>query len=72
MLNGLFYTFGSPENLVSDNGSQFASQEFQDFCKSLGINHIFTAPYHPQSNGQSERFVDTFKRALKKMKGEGG
>jgi hypothetical protein len=28
MMNGLFYIFGSPENFVSDNGSQFASQEF--------------------------------------------
>ena len=36
-----------------------------------GISHIRSPPFHPQSNGQAERFVDIFKRALSKMKGEG-
>ncbi|XP_059222312.1 uncharacterized protein K02A2.6-like [Stomoxys calcitrans] len=58
--------FGFPESLVSDNGTQFTSQEFVLFCSENGIEHIRTAPFHPQSNGQVERFVDTFKRALKK------
>ena len=56
---------------MSDNGSQFTSSQFQDFCQRWGIQHIRSPPYHPQSNGQAERFVDTFKRALAKSKGEG-
>lgn len=58
--------FGNMGTLVSDNGAQFTSDEFATFCKGEDIAHLRTPPYHPQSNGQCERFVDTFKRALTK------
>ena len=64
-------TFGTPETIVTDNGSQFTSSIFKDWCQSNAIQHVRTPPYHPQSNGQAERFVDTFKRALLKSDGEG-
>lgn len=60
-----------PDTLVSDNRTQFKSFEFGNFCLQNGIKQLFTAPYHPQSHGQAERFVDTLKRALLKMDAEG-
>ncbi|PIO69141.1 integrase core domain protein [Teladorsagia circumcincta] len=71
LLQKTFARYGFPRTLVSDNGTHFASDEFRRFCTNHGIHHIFFPPYHPQSNGQTERFADTFKRALSKLKGEG-
>jgi hypothetical protein len=65
----LFARFGNPHVLVTDNGTQFTAEEFRIFCRTRGIRQKFAPPYHPQSNGQAERFVDTVKRALAKMDG---
>ena len=60
-----FAAHGLPQQLVSDNGPQFISDEFATFMKSNGIKHIRCAPYHPASNGAVERLVQTFKKAMK-------
>lgn len=70
-LRELFARFGAPECIVSDNGTQFVSAEMKAFFEAEGVLHVRSAPFHPQSNGQAERFVDTVKRALKKAEGEG-
>ncbi|BHF64762.1 hypothetical protein SprV_0200776900 [Sparganum proliferum] len=70
-LRRIFSQHGLPEIPVSDNGSQFTSSTFEDFCHQHNIQHLRSPPYHPQSNGQAERFVDMFKRALLKARGEG-
>jgi hypothetical protein len=72
VLQTLFARFGLPEQIVSDNGTQFTSEEFADYCARNGIQHIRTTPQHPQSNGQAERYVDTVKCALKKGLHNGG
>ena len=69
LLHKLFTRFGVAECLVSDNGTQFTSGYFKDFCETFKINHITIVPYIPSSNGQAEPLVDTLKRAPKKPRG---
>ena len=67
-LRELFARFGVVDTIVPDNESHFTSREFKDFCVSYQIDHVTTAPFHPRSNEQAERFVDTLKRSLKKVR----
>ena len=64
-LRKLFSAYGLPEQVVTDNGPQFTSEEFSVFMRLNGIKHIRVAPYPPSSNGAAERFVQTFKKAMK-------
>ena len=65
VLREIFSRLGIPEQLVSDNGPQFLSDEFKQFMTANGIKHIRSSPYHPASNGAAERMVQTLKLALK-------
>lgn len=67
VLMRMFSANGLPEQLVTDNGPQFVSEEFASFCRSNGIKHICVSPYHPSSNGLAERLVQTFKVASRKL-----
>ena len=66
-LRSIFATFGLPARIVSDNGSPFSSAAFGEFLKRNGIRHSFAPPYHPSTNGQAERLVQTTKSALRKI-----
>ena len=50
----MIYRFEIPRMIVSDNGWQFDSQGFRDFCSSLGIKNQYSSSRHPQANGQTE------------------
>lgn len=65
-----FASFGVPEEIVSDNGPQFISQEFNHFSVNDGIKHTLIPPYHPATNGTAERAVQVIKHAVKKMDSE--
>ena len=70
ILRSVFARIGLPEILLSDNGPQFTSQEFDQFTKTNGIKHLKYAPCHPATNGLAEIFVQTFKQSLRAMKWE--
>jgi len=44
-----------PRTLTVDNGKQFDSDNFRDFCRSMGTTIAFASVYHPESNGAMER-----------------
>lgn len=67
VLTNTFASWGIPEQIVSDNGPAFISQEFEMFMTLHGIKHIKSSPNHPASNGEAEQCVKTFKRAMKKQ-----
>ena len=46
---------GQLKILRCDNGSEYVSREFMNFCNKEGIQHQLTVPYTPQQNGVSER-----------------
>ena len=66
-LNTIFARLGWPIQIWSDNGTTFTSEEFRGFRESKRIRQIFSAPFHPRSNGEAERVVRTFKSMLKKV-----
>jgi transposase InsO family protein len=59
------YAYGAPLSLLTDNGPQFTSKFFQAVCAELGVKKVFTTAYHPQTNGQVERYNRTILSALR-------
>jgi transposase InsO family protein len=47
------------ERLITDNGSAYRSAIHAIACRALGIRHLRTRPYRPQTNGKAERFIRT-------------
>jgi len=47
------------ERLLTDNGSAYRSTVHAIACRALGIGHLRTRPYRPQTNGKAERFIRT-------------
>ncbi len=56
--------FGAQHSIVLDNGGEFTSQAFQQFCQQHLITPSYTTPYHPQGNAITERLHRTLKIML--------
>ena len=61
-----FSKYGIPELLITDNGPQYACNEFKEFTEKYDFKHTTSSPHFPQSNGQAERTVQTVKQLLSK------
>lgn len=49
----------SVRRVLTDNGSAFRSKKFASACRKLGLRHLFTRAYRPQTNGKAERFIQS-------------
>jgi putative transposase len=56
---------GTSPRVISDNGPQFVARDFKVFIRETQMTHVRTSPYYPQSNGKIERFVLTYRGALR-------
>jgi transposase InsO family protein len=54
-IRGLVCHFGVPNRIITDNGCQFTSGLFREYCALAGIKIYFTSVAYPRSNGQAER-----------------
>ena len=66
-LDDLFAMLSRSETIVSDNGPQFASKTFADWCNARSIAQLTSAPFHPASNSEAERILGVFKQAMKRV-----
>jgi transposase InsO family protein len=64
------YAYGAPRHVLTDNGPQFTAKFFHAVCRELGIETVFTTAYHPQTNGQVERFNNNTELSTRVYRGE--
>ena len=58
---------GIPQEILTDQGSNFTSKLLSEFCRLLKVHAVHTSPYHPQCDGLVERFKQTLNMMLRKV-----
>ena len=71
VLKELFFKYGIPRTIRSDNGPQLASHQFTEFAKEWNFDHITSSPRNPRSNGQAEAALKVAKGLLTHAKYSG-
>ena len=68
----VYCVFGGSSQILTDNGSEFKNQEMKQVCETLGVKHIFSPVYMPESNGRLEGWHRFFKACIAKHIRGGG
>ena len=68
--HGWIGSFGIPETITTDRGSQFTSAMWAQLLQTWGINHKMTTAYHPEANGLVERLHRRLKESLMAICGD--
>ena len=70
--DNVYCVFGGSSRMLTDNGSEFKNKEMHEVCDTLGLKHIFSPVYTPQSNGRLEGWHRFFKACIAKHIRGGG
>ena len=65
-----FARYGMPDTVITDNGPQFRSQEYESFAVTWEFNHTTMSPYHSQGNGKVESAVKIAKKLMSKAEAD--
>ncbi|RDX60920.1 pol, partial [Mucuna pruriens] len=65
--SNIFYRFGVPKTLISDQGSHFCNRAMTSLLEKYGVVHRIATAYHPQTNSQAEVFNKEIKKILQKL-----
>ena len=66
-LVNIYSRLGVPDEVLTDQGTQFISDCMKEVCRLLGISQSATTPYHPMCNGLVEKFNGTLKKTLRRL-----
>jgi transposase InsO family protein len=62
----IIFRFGVPHCIITDNGTNFTSKEFKNYCESMGIKLKFASFTHPKTNGKVEKANGLICNSMKK------
>ena len=65
-MDHIYSVFGGSSCMLTENGSKFRNDVFDEVCDKLGIKRVYSPVYTPQSNGKLEEFDQFFKACISK------
>jgi hypothetical protein len=65
-IKSIIFRFGVPHSIITDNGTNFMSKEFKNYCESMGIKLKFASVVHPKTNGQVKKANGLICNGIKK------